>query len=911
MELKYLKNILSGAVLSVGLALCVFGSAALADDNLLYEMKETQTITRGVTYDEITRVTKDGWLYMYALTIDAEDDNVDLDVIKSTEEYGYKESTLAISTENGVVAAVNGDYFGSGNPQSSMGQVLSDGDLEEARNYYNSDTNKYAGFFIDTDGVPFVDYLRTSMGFYNSSESIIELSGKNKYNDFSNPVYFDRSAITTTADLDKRNSNLTKIVVDTGVISYISQPGETVEVPENGYIIVMNNSTRESKIGYYSVGQAVSFVENGSFLFRPAKEMSQIDFGISGGGEILRNGEAIIQGEIISPYARNPRTCIGVNQEKNKIIILCIDGRVKGIGATSYECSEIMKELGAYDAIQLDGGGSTTMVIKPQGEEGLQVVNTPSDGSQRAVSNAVGISSVGESTGLGYLEISTSADDNILVNGLNYNLSYEAYDNIYNPMSYSSDNITFTVEGVEGEFEGLSFTPSTEGIGKITAMAVLADGTEVIGEADIVVLSEISRLSVTPSTQIIEAGQSTALNVAEYNKDGFGGRTVSISDLTFDVSDPTKGYVTDDGYFMATGEGEVKITAYMGDISGSGTVYIGKTTEVINNFESYPAVQFLKFPENGSFTGEAGLQYGVGTSGNASVRLSYSFLPNTSSVQCAYASFTDRLNVSGSPSKLGLYVKGENNGVIVKINIRDANETSYNISLTDNLDFEGWQYLSGSVPAEAVYPIQVLSVYAAVLTTGETAPSGTLYFDDLSADIGTYSVTLESGDYMDISNAPEGSQSLYILSEGTNDLGLEGLSASWYSNYTTAGNDSISIVNLSTINGTLLSSNDTQIRYFADFVSRLSSNNIVVMVKSDMYATGSGKFADSREADIVHKILKEEFLNGKNIIVVSNGGSLSSINVKDGVRYINIAETSASAPVMTVKYDSENLYYGF
>ncbi|MCC8097674.1 MAG: hypothetical protein LIO44_03770, partial [Eubacterium sp.] len=133
--MKCFKNLLTAGALALGLAFSAFGVSAAADDNLLYEMKETQTITRGVTYDEITRVTKNGWLYMYALTIDANDDNVDLDVIKSTEEYGYKESTLAISSENDVVAAVNGDYFGSGNPGSSMGQVLSDGELEEAKNY--------------------------------------------------------------------------------------------------------------------------------------------------------------------------------------------------------------------------------------------------------------------------------------------------------------------------------------------------------------------------------------------------------------------------------------------------------------------------------------------------------------------------------------------------------------------------------------------------------------------------------------------------------------------------------------------------------------------------------------------------------------------------------------------------------
>ncbi|MCC8015038.1 MAG: phosphodiester glycosidase family protein [Eubacterium sp.] len=906
--MKYIKRLIAGGLCALAFALASC-SAVFADDNLLYEMKDSRVLTRGVTYDEITRVTKNGWLYMYVLTLDVTDENVDLDVIKSTTEFGYKESTLAISQENDVVAAVNGDYFGGGNPQSSMGQVLSDGQIEEARNYYNADANNYAGFFIDSDGTPFVDYLKTTVGFYNSSATIIELAGKNKYTDFSSPVYFDRQAITTTADLDKRNSNLTKIVVDTGAISYISSPGETVEVPENGYIIVMNNSTREKVISYYSVGQAVSFVENGTFVFRPAKSTSSVNFGISGGGEILRNGETMAQGEIISPSARNPRTCIGVSQDKSKIIILAIDGRVKGIGATTYECSTIMKELGAYDAIQLDGGGSTTMVVKSESGNSLEVVNTPSDGSQRAVPNAVGVKSAGTSTGLGYLEVSTSASDNVLVNGLNYNLTVQGYDNLYNAMGVSADSLEFDLEGIEGEFDGLSFTPQSEGTGKII---VKTAGGEITGECEITVLSGISYLKVEANTQNLEVGQSTELSITEFNKDGFGGRTVDKSSLTYDVDDPTVGYVTNEGYFVATGDGQAKVTAYSGDISGSGYVYVGKTTEVINNFETPLNVMFLKFPENGSFTGDAAVQYGVGTSGNASIRLNYSFAANTSSVQCAYASFTDRIKVQGTPSKLGLYVKGNNGGTIVKINIRDANEASYNISLTDSVDFEGWQYLSGDVPQGVTYPIQVMSVYTAVLSTGETAPSGVLYFDDLSADVGSYSTSLEGDNSMGLENAQGGLSSLYIVAEGVNasSLGLD-FATSWYSNYSTAGNESISIVNLSTSNGTLLKSNDTQIRYFADYVDRLAADNIVVMVKSDMYATSSGGFSDSREAAVVHDILKEQFLKGKNIIVVSNGGSLSSINIKDGVRYVNVAEKSSSSPVLTVKYNGESMYYGF
>ncbi len=911
--MKKFKAMLIGTVCTLGIIISCFTTGTFADENLLYEEKETQVLTRGVTYDEITRVTKSGWQYIYALTLDVKDENVGLDVIKSTQELGLKESTLAISKENNVVAAVNGDYFGSGNPQSSMGQILSDGKIEETKNYYNADANNYAGFFIDSDGVPFVDYLKTSVGFYNSSQTIIELGGKNKYTNFAQPVYFDKMAMTTTASLDKRYKNLTKIVVEKGKISKISSPGETVTVPDNGYIIVMSNATREAKIGYYSVGQAVSFVENGTFVFRPAKQVSTIEFGISGGGEILRNGQPMTQGEIISPSSRNPRTCIGVSSDKSKIIIMCVDGRRKGIGATSYECSTIMKELGAYDAIQLDGGGSTTMVIKPQGETELQTVNTPSDGAMRSVPNAVGVKSLAAATGLAHIDVSTSAEYNVLVNGLTYNLTSEGFDDLYNYYYLKPEALTYTVEGVEGSFSGAAFTPSTEGKGKIIAHYPLSDGSEVTGEADIVVLPGISMIDAEASTKQIDVGMATEIVVNEYNKDGFGGRRVDHSLVSFSVDKPEIGYVNDQGNFVGTGKGQAYITCTYNGMSCVCSVYVGKTTQVVNNFESYLKLAFLKFPEKGTFTGETGIGYGVGTSGKASLRLSYNFVPNVSSVQVAYASITDTVPISGTPTELGLNVKGNNSKNPVKINIRDANGASYNITLTDSLDFDGWKHLSGQVPAGVKYPIKVMSVYTAALTTGANGSSGTLYFDDLSADIGTYNQIVTISDSKKIANAPADTKNLYIVSKGVNgaSLGLDGLVTSWYSNYTTAGNDNISIVNLTTENGTILGSSSTQLRYFADYVNRLSSKNIVVMTRSDMYATGSGKFADNREKEIFHKILREAFLDGKNVIVVSYGGSLSSANIKDGVRYINIGGTSTTKPVLNIKYNSSDMYYGF
>jgi len=83
---------------------------------------------------------------------------------------------------------------------------------------------------------------------------------------------------------------------------------------------------------------------------------------------------------------RHPRTCVGISEES--IILLTIDGRSEtAAGMNLYEVQKFMLDLGCLDAINLDGGGSTSMWIKDKG-----IVNIPSDKTgERPVANALTI----------------------------------------------------------------------------------------------------------------------------------------------------------------------------------------------------------------------------------------------------------------------------------------------------------------------------------------------------------------------------------------------------------------------------------------------------------------------------------------------------------------------------------------
>lgn len=84
--------------------------------------------------------------------------------------------------------------------------------------------------------------------------------------------------------------------------------------------------------------------------------------------------------------ARHPRTAVGLSADKTKLYMAVVDGRATTrIGMTCGELGALMKELGAQDALNLDGGGSSAMFV------GGAIVNRPSDGSERTVGNHLAI----------------------------------------------------------------------------------------------------------------------------------------------------------------------------------------------------------------------------------------------------------------------------------------------------------------------------------------------------------------------------------------------------------------------------------------------------------------------------------------------------------------------------------------
>ena len=93
----------------------------------------------------------------------------------------------------------------------------------------------------------------------------------------------------------------------------------------------------------------------------------------------------------VAPSVRHPRTAAGVTADGHTLILLTIDGRQPGhsLGVTLPELADLMIELGAAEAVNLDGGGSTSFYLRRA--DGSVVTNQPSGGKWRPVANHLGI----------------------------------------------------------------------------------------------------------------------------------------------------------------------------------------------------------------------------------------------------------------------------------------------------------------------------------------------------------------------------------------------------------------------------------------------------------------------------------------------------------------------------------------
>lgn len=143
--------------------------------------------------------------------------------------------------------------------------------------------------------------------------------------------------------------------------------------------------------GVAAYGALLICKENKAWIAAPPVSIEGAYNGVGGFHLLLKDGE-----NVGAEDTRHPRTAAGVSRDGRYLYLLCIDGRQAGYseGASTAETAEWMRWAGAHDALNLDGGGSTTMAAA-DGTGGTRLLNRPIHagipGRERIVANHLGV----------------------------------------------------------------------------------------------------------------------------------------------------------------------------------------------------------------------------------------------------------------------------------------------------------------------------------------------------------------------------------------------------------------------------------------------------------------------------------------------------------------------------------------
>ncbi|WP_396451775.1 phosphodiester glycosidase family protein, partial [Actinomadura sp.] len=175
------------------------------------------------------------------------------------------------------------------------------------------------------------------------------------------------------------STNTAEVTVRRGVVAGVSEAVGAGAIPA-GTTVLVGREEGADALRRLRPGDRVrvSYRFAGSVRFRFAV----------GGIPILRDGDPLD----VSPKGPAPRTAAGVSRGGRHLFLVVVDGRSERSGGlTLAELADLLDELGADDAVNLDGGGSSTLVTRDPGAASVTVRNTPADGGERAVANGIGV----------------------------------------------------------------------------------------------------------------------------------------------------------------------------------------------------------------------------------------------------------------------------------------------------------------------------------------------------------------------------------------------------------------------------------------------------------------------------------------------------------------------------------------
>ena len=813
--------------------------------NVLFEYRRQEVISRGVTYELIRQMTQNGMLDIHLLLIDMTDPYLYIGPVANWQEMGRRATTSAMLERAGAIAGVNADFFDMGAAFTNhFGPMISDGEVIALNNYTNTREYRYFTVLIDHFNNVFFAPMNTGIRLTLNGEPM-HTAGISQFNNIGRelewPILIDRNGYRSTHEISSRFPGLAFVVFDQGFVSAISL--SDVFVPEDGYVLILPARMISNRY-QFQIGDTIEV----EFLNSMGLDFSLIRSAVGGGAMILLNGE-LVSNAMSPPPGRQPRSAVGISACGTVLILMVVDGRTHSIGASHADTANLLLRFGAFNAMHLDSGGSSTMAHTGSGS--MRVTNRPSDGSQRQVANALGVfdrSVMGPIAGL-------RIDVPSAIVGLPVNIRVYAQDVLWNRLYIPSSEVVFIGDG--GVWHEGTYTPLTPGLHAIQANF---SGFTSIATFNVQPLAEIN---IRPSSIEGMPGARTRLSFGGVLEDGSSINNLNVTDIT--VTPSNLGTI-ENGVFTAVTTGAGFLTARIGETIAHIPVSVGGMPWPIEPSED---IEFLSYPAGvtgsvGRDEFETGIVY----------RLNYRFF-ETNVTQVAHLGFSVQL--PGNPVGIRMLVYGNDSGHWLRGRVIDANGNTHNIDFVDRINFLGWTEVTALIPTNAPAPFTLQRIYAAALSHG-VAMDYNLSFTNLEA-------LFAPNDHID--DIPQSTTFNDPLRVSPNFIGTQSIDIpipterqSYSSN--TMGNTII--INISAIGGGISAANRNQWGLMTQDLNTFLGQNVIIVFDDNPRTA----FNSSHEYELFHLAMTQQRDFGRTVFVVSATENETRLAIRDGIRYINI-----------------------
>lgn len=630
---------------------------------------------------------------------------------------------------NRVIAAINGDFYdmATGVP---LGLFMGDGEI------LTSPPEKWSwlAFGLKNDGTTIYGLSPDLTRTLTIGGKTIPISHINRMRENSEALMLYTASFHTSTMTNDLGDEVVLDVLEGEVKSGKSLKLKVAEIHKDkgntplkaGQVVLSASGSHRAELAGLQIGDEVTA------SFELEDDWKDVKMAMGGVFMLVKDGVA----QTHDDKALYPRVGIGTKAD-GSIIMVEIDGRAPGFseGVSYDDLAKIMKDMGAVNALCLDGGGSATFVAKLPGETKRQILNRPSDGSERKTANGLLLVNKAPEGAAAKLVVQPNLE-RVLV-GSSVTFKAAAVDANGHPASFGGTP-EWSLSAPLGTIDNTGKFTAGKQAGTVDVTAT-AGGLTGIGQVEVV--NELTELKFSDAVKTFTSGEKVTLSVSALRN----GQLIRAQNnkLEWRVEGPI-GSIDADGMFTATNATEQsgKIFVKYNHVEASMDVKVGLPPVVLEDFEN----------GTGKYLTESGARYKTMKLseetnedfvrlGNKSAKLEYDFT-ETIGTSGAYVTAKDlesNIQIPGYPEKIGLWVYGDGKKHWLRGQIRDGNGSAVGIDYVDQtvgVDFTGWRYLEAVVPKGRPLPLRMDQPVRYMETKNDNKTAGVLYIDQIRAVYG-------------------------------------------------------------------------------------------------------------------------------------------------------------------------------